>query len=185
MDTERESNTPQEDVAGLLEIRSPDGEITLTQYILQDAKEIFELIDNSREHLSQHQEDTAIKYPTLDVLRKSIAQPENPARLRLAIRNREGHIVGGINLTPDKDNPRFAEIGYWQGIEFSGRRKGYVGRAVQALTQFSFDNMNLDTIYGDVFETNISSMNVLRRAGYQEAGKDDKGYIRFIKKKQD
>lgn len=161
-----------------IELTSPDGEITLRQYTIDDAAEVFAIINRNREHLSQNHEDTADKYPTLQVMEESILHPKNPERRRFAIRNRQDVIVGGINLTTDDEKPEEAEIGYWQGKEFTG--KGYTGRAVETLTAFGFENLGYKTIYGKVFETNEPSVKVLQRAGYIQTGKND-GYIRLEK----
>jgi RimJ/RimL family protein N-acetyltransferase len=161
-----------------IELTSNDAEITLGQYTIEDADGIFALIDRNRTHLSQHHEDTAEKYPTLQALQESITNPSNPRRLRFAIRNRQNVIVGGINITPDENSNEQAEIGYWQGEEFTG--KGYVGRAVEALTAFGFEELGFQVIYAKVFKTNTSSIRVLQRAGFEKS-ENQEGYIKFTK----
>jgi RimJ/RimL family protein N-acetyltransferase len=165
-----------------IEILSPDGDIVLRQFVSQDSEEIFALIDGNRAHLSQPGDNTADKYPTLEKVRESIEHPKNPARLRFAIRNRQGQLVGSINLTPDEDNPTQGEIGYYLGAEF--QKQGYTRKAVQMLTDYGFDNLGYKTIYGDVVEGNSSSANVLFKAGYQEAKRHD-GKIRYSRQKED
>lgn len=162
-----------------IELVSFDGEVSLRQMTLQDAGEVFEVIDRNRDFLSQHHEDTAQKYPYLSILEESITHPKNPDRLRFAIRNRQGQVVGSINITPDKKTSGEAEIGYWQGEEFKGN--GYVGRAVETLTSFAFNTLHLKTVYGVIFETNEPSMRVLTRAGFTRGAKNEKGYTRFTK----
>lgn len=156
----------------LVEISSPDDVIILKPFTLADVKEIFELIDRNRDHLSQNGEDTAEKYPTLESVEKSISNPSNPKRLRFAIRNFEGELVGSINLTPLDSKPKKGEIGYYLGGEFTG--KGYASRAVEALTNYGFNNLGYEEIFGMVANTNIPSLNVLKKAGYKETGKQIK-----------
>ena len=177
MNKETKPNQPK-DISIPIEIRSFDGKISLRQYTPQDVDELFSLLYRNKDFLSQNNEDTGRKYQTPESLLDSIVRPVNPARLRLAIRNEDGTIVGGINLTPDPDKSDQAEIGYWLGEEFNG--KGYAGRAVTALTAFGFEQKGYTAIYGKVFEANDKSMAVLRRAGYQETIKDDEGYIKFV-----
>ncbi|MBI2195818.1 MAG: GNAT family N-acetyltransferase [Candidatus Levybacteria bacterium] len=163
-----------------IEIVSSDGEVVLRQFTPQDAEDIFSLIDNNRGHLSQFGDDTAEKYPTLESVRKSIEEPSNPNRLRFAIRNKAGVFVGSINITPEGDDPKTAEIGYYLGSEFQG--KGYMGRAVESLTNYGFETLSYESIYGDVVGSNETSINVLLRAGYKEISRQE-GKIRFTKQK--
>lgn len=149
-----------------IEILSSDGSLTLRQFTPEDTEAIFELIDNSRDHLSQHGDDTARKYPTLDTVRESIEHPANPNRLRFGIRNHEDQLVGTINLTPNEENPDIGEIGYYLGSSHTG--KGYTIVAVNALTDYAFTQLHYQTLFGKVAQANISSIKVLQRAGYKE-----------------
>lgn len=51
----------------------------------QDADDYFGLIAQDPDHLRQHRDETADKYPTLDVVRDSIVSPKNPAKYRFGI----------------------------------------------------------------------------------------------------
>lgn len=164
-----------------IEILSSDGEVALRQFSPQDSEEIFTLIDRDRKHLSQFGDDTADKYPTLATVRESIEHPKNPKRLRFAIRDKEGKFVGSINLTPDEKDLTQGEIGYYLGFEF--QRKGFTGRALEALINYGFNVLNYKTIYGDVAEGNIASTKVLLKAGYQETGRHN-GKIHYVKTKE-
>lgn len=163
-----------------IEIISADGEVILRQFIPKDSREIFSLIDRNREHLSQLGDDTSSKYPTLESVSKSIEIPSNPKRLRFGIRNKQRQFVGSVNITPDDANPGAAEIGYYLGSEF--QRKGYVGRAVETLTDYGFNVLDYKTIYGDIVDGNTASVNVLIRAGYKETARHGEK-IRFSKQK--
>ncbi len=163
-----------------VEILSHDGAIVLKQLIPQDAEELFALIDRNREHLSQHGDDTAAKYPTLESVSDSIVTPKNPHRMRFAIRNAQGEVVGSINLTPDKDTSERGEIGYYLGSEFQG--KGYAGRAVERLTEYAFQELGYETLFGEVAEGNNPSVKVLEGTGYRETGRNE-GKIIFSKRK--
>ena len=112
-----------------LEIKSIDGTITLRQYTLKDSKEAFALINRNRMHLSQFGDRTAAKYPTLESFEESIKNNQNVDRLRFGIWDAEGVLVGSINLTPDGDNPKRGEIGYYLGGELQNR--GYMTKAVR------------------------------------------------------
>jgi RimJ/RimL family protein N-acetyltransferase len=166
-----EVNTEKATINKSIEIISADGEITLRQYASDNAKEIFELIDRNRAHLSQFGEGTADKYPTLERMWESIAHPKNPEKLRFEIRNKRDQLVGTINLTPDKNNPTAGETGCYLGEEFQGH--GYAGKSLNLLTDYAFDVLGFKTIYAIVDEENIRSLNVLFKAGYRETGRND------------
>jgi len=164
-----------------IEILSPDGDIVLRQFISQDSEEIFAVIDSNRGHLSQFGDETSNKYPTLETVRESIEHPKNPNRLRLAIRNKSGQLVGSINLTPDENDSTQGEIGYYLSSEF--QKQGHMKKAVQMLTEYGFNSLNYKIIYGDVTEGNTTSGNVLMKAGYQETERHD-GKIRYSRQKE-
>ena len=166
-----QSISPPKDVPSNnpIEIRSSDGETVLRQFTPEDAGEIFNLIDRNRDHLSQFGDDTAGKYPTHDSVKDSIENPKNPDRLRFTIRNKERQLVGSINITPDKKNPKQAEIGYYLGSEF--QKKGYMKRALEVLLDYGFQNLGYDTIYGDVVDDNVASVKTLLACGFQEVGR--------------
>ena len=153
-----------------IKLESVDGEVRLQQYSTENAREIFDAIDSSRDHLSQFGEDTATKYPTFEAVLNSIVHPSNPQRLRMAIRSKEGQLVGGINLTPQED-PKEGEIGYWLAESSIGR--GYMTRAAHTLTDYGFEVLGYRSIFGKVAEGNTASVRVLERAGYTEKERKD------------
>lgn len=154
-----------------IEIVSSTGDVTLRQFTVADADEIFALIDSGRDHLSQHGDETAAKYQTVDAVRDSIATPTNPQRLRFGIRNSDGVLVGSINVTPDDDTPHRGEIGYYLGAAHTGR--GYTTEAVTTLTEYAFAQLGYIELYGKVAEANTPSVKVLQRAGYTETRRED------------
>lgn len=93
-----------------------------------------------------------------------LANPSRPvANFAIVV---DGHAVGGIGLILREDvNRRSAEIGYWLGEEYWGR--GIATEALQAVTDYAFQNFDLCRIYAGVFEWNPASMRVLEKAGYE------------------
>ncbi len=78
--------------------------------------------------------------------------------------------IGGIGLELQQDvHRRSAEIGYWLGEPFWGQ--GIATKALRALTEFAFANLDLARIYGTVFERNPASARVLEKAGYTYEGR--------------
>lgn len=148
----------------LSEIRRPGVGVYLTRFTVGDAQEIFDLINASRDHLSQLGDGTAAKYPDVASVLESITHPKNPDKLRFAIRREDGVMVGSINLTPDIKNPARAEIGYYLGFQHT--RQGHMLEAVKLLTDCAFDQLDYREVYGVVNSKNLVSSRVLRRAGY-------------------
>lgn len=88
----------------------------------------------------------------------------NPYEPALAIEV-DGEAVGGIGLIFGQDiDRRSAEIGYWLSETYWGR--GIVTEAVQALTNYAFEQFDLMRIWACVFEWNPGSMRVLEKAGF-------------------
>ena len=170
---ERRPELPPLRMSNHLGICSIDGVVLLRQYALEDAKKAFELIDRNREYLSQFGDETASKYPVLELFEESIRNPKNPNRLRFGIWNAEGILVGSINLTPDVDDAQKGEIGYYLGKEFQGN--GYMRRAVETLMNYAFNVLNYRELYGKVVKGNIASENVFVKLGYVKSEEvDDK-----------
>lgn len=77
--------------------------------------------------------------------------------------------VGSIGLLLGRDVHRYtAEIGYWLGEPFWG--KGIMTRAVKALTHHGIHAWNLQRIYAEPYMTNLASVRVLEKAGFQREG---------------
>jgi RimJ/RimL family protein N-acetyltransferase len=168
-----------EDSIKKIEMASGDGEIKLQRLTINDSEEVFALIDRNRVHLSQHGDITATNYPNLEKVRDSFMNPKKINRLRFGIRNKEGKLVGSINLTPDKVDPTKAEIGYYLGAEFQGH--GYTRKAVQALTEYGFSQLGYREIYGNVVFGNEKSAAVLQACGFEMSEEID-GEARFTKR---
>lgn len=162
------------------EIDRPDLEICLTELDLEDSMKVFKLIDRNREHLSQHGDNTAAKYPDMASVIDSIIHPHNTRRVRFGIRNPKGIYVGTINITLDEENSLRAEVGYYLGAEFVGN--GYMAKALQALEEYAFNQMGIEELYGEVHENNQASSKVLIKAGFSEGGRKD-NHVIFSKNK--
>ncbi|MBD3303755.1 GNAT family N-acetyltransferase [Candidatus Woesearchaeota archaeon] len=144
-----------------------DEEITLKQFSVEDAGAIFELIDRNREHLSQHDDDTAGKYLNEETVLESIQNPKNTERLRIGIWAGED-LTGSINLTRFNGSASF-EIGYYLGSEYQER--GYMTRAVNKIVEYAFAEKKACTVFANVHPNNTRSMAVLERAGFSTSNK--------------
>ncbi|TAF94510.1 MAG: N-acetyltransferase [Cytophagia bacterium] len=78
-----------------------------------------------------------------------------------------GEAVGGVGIVPQKDIYRKnAEIGYWLGEPFWGR--GIMTAAVVEMCAYAFAHFDIQRLYAGVFEYNIASMHVLKKAGFEQ-----------------
>lgn len=76
-----------------------------------------------------------------------------------------GEAVGGIGLVLHDDVDRCsAEVGYWLGEKYWGR--GITTAALQVLTEYAFNQLNLKRVYAVPYARNAASIKVLEKAGY-------------------
>ena len=73
-------------------------------------------------------------------------------------------VVGSIGFSNIKDNE--AEISYWLSEDYWG--KGIMTNAVERITKYGYEKLNLNKIYGYVFMFNHASMRVLEKIGYKK-----------------
>lgn len=149
-----------------IEITTQKEDVILREIGLDDASAYFESVEANRVHLSQLNDKTASKYPTLLSVEKSILISENPDKLRLSIMD-DGDFVGTINLTPENER---AEIGYWIDSRFCGQ--GYATVAVRALAKFASEKF--ETIFAEVKVGNMPSEKVLEESKFLKVNENDK-----------
>ncbi len=136
-------------------------ELVLKQFIVEDAPEIFRLVEANKEHLAQHGEVTPKKYQSVEDVVRSIEFPTNLNRLRMGIWNTHT-FVGSANITFLPYG--FAEVGYYLGKEHL--KRGYATLSVVALTNYAFNQRGCENVFAHAHKQNIPSIRVLERAGY-------------------
>lgn len=156
-------------------------QITLTPYSLDQALEIFTLIDNNREFFTQFDADWTSKYKTQAQLEDSI-RDNDESKQRFLIRNKDNHVVGGCRIRVDDLDPKSAEIGYF--IDQNQTMKRYATQAVMTLINYATNQMDLETLQAYVNPTNTGSVRVLEGNGFTYLGldKDDPNYHRYIRR---
>ncbi|WP_108808499.1 GNAT family N-acetyltransferase [Aquimarina spinulae] len=88
-----------------------------------------------------------------------------------------GELCGVISLMLQDDMYRkSAEIGYWLGEPYWG--KGITTKAVDQITKYGFEKLNLIRIYAGVIEYNTASMNVLEKSGFKKEGIFQKAIVK-------
>jgi ribosomal-protein-alanine N-acetyltransferase len=77
----------------------------------------------------------------------------------------DNRAIGSISLMLGEDIARqSAEVGYWIGRAFWGR--GIMGEALQAVTRYAFDQLELARVFAVPFATTVRSARVLEKSGY-------------------
>jgi len=77
-------------------------------------------------------------------------------------------LVGTASLINISENDARAEIAYWVGIEHWGH--GYCTEAVQRLTQYAHEELQITRIVAKCFARNPASARVMEKAGLQREG---------------
>ena len=97
-----------------------------------------------------------------------LTEKEDPHQT-FGIINSQTELCGVIGLVLQKDIYRLsAEIGYWLGEQYWG--KGISTKAVELITTYGFEQLNLERIFTGVFDFNKASMRVLEKNGYTREG---------------
>lgn len=154
-------------------------DVALVPLTIENAPELFNVMDTSREHLSQFGDQTADKYPTLQSLFESITQPVNPYRERYIIQAND-MTVGSINAQPDGDKRTSFTIGYCIGAEFTGR--GIATKATRLLGAELLSRAGVKYLNAYTHQDNVASQRVLRRVGFRFSN-DSHGDKRFVLRK--
>ena len=79
----------------------------------------------------------------------------------------DGQFVGSCGLIVNRDDD-LAEIGYWIGVPYWGRR--YASEAAAELVRYGFEEMGLNRIFAAYFARNAASGSVLRKIGMKHEG---------------
>lgn len=81
----------------------------------------------------------------------------------------QGEYAGNISLSPGTDVYRkSAEIGYFIGEPYWN--KGITTKAVNLITNWGFENLDIVRVHTGIFEFNIASQRVLEKCGFVKEG---------------
>lgn len=168
------------DLSRRIILKSVNDSILLKQLVPEDAEAYFNLVDSDREHLSQHGDVTAEKYPTPEAVRESIVHPINPNKYRFGIWDGDA-MVGSDNLTLEVANS--AELGSWVAKKYTGNR--YAGRARSLLINFAFDQLHLDQVFCEITIGNEPSRKSVERSGFTFSGEHDGKWLYTLSREKE
>jgi ribosomal-protein-alanine N-acetyltransferase len=84
-------------------------------------------------------------------------------------RQEDGALVGGLALANVRRGVAQAgSLGYWIGAPYV--RRGYMAAAVKALLPMTFDMLRLHRVEAACIPTNLASIRLLERTGFQREG---------------
>lgn len=147
-----------------------DDDIQLTLRTQDDAEEFFRLTDANRAYLrpwlpwvdyTKTVEDTA------EYIRKCQTDYHAGTTIDVGIKY-QGEWVGSVGLNDISKEHRKAEIGYW--LDKAAQGKGIMTRAVQALVDYGFRELNLNRVWLRCATDNEKSAAVPRRLGFAHEG---------------
>lgn len=79
----------------------------------------------------------------------------------------DGILVGCIGINPGEfEYERSGEIGYW--LARSYWRRGITSAAIRQLSEYAFSHTNMVRLFASVFSSNIPSMQLLLKSGFQQ-----------------
>lgn len=150
-----------------LELTTSNEGVLLLEFIPEDARPLFELIDRNRDYLSQRGDETAAKYPDFESVLRSITHPANELKIRLGIWF-DDVLTGTINITPEGSYT--SEIGYWVGSEFSGLSLATI--STEAVIRYG-KRRQYRRMIAYTHIDNLASQKVLLKAGMTEIRRDE------------
>ncbi len=78
--------------------------------------------------------------------------------------------IGSIGFSLGQDVHRYtAELGYWLAEPYWNR--GIITEAIQAVTNYAFEKLELVRIYAEPYDSNPASSQVLEKNGFQYEGR--------------
>ena len=148
-----------------MELKS--GNITLRPLRLSDAVRLAELANN--EKISRNLRD-GFPHPYTQADAESfLGKFTNQDPVTFFGIDYHDEYVGNIALVPGQDIYRkSAEIGYFIGEPYWN--KGIVSKAVNLITDYGFNQLNILRIHTGVFEYNTASQKVLEKCGFVKEG---------------
>ena len=138
---------------------------------LADAEELYVLVHENYEHLYPWMgwvsDAGASREETRDFLRFSEKAAREQSQFNAAIVSNK-RIIGGTGFPIIDWQNRLAHIGYWLDEAQTG--KGYMTKAVRALTTYAFDALELNRIEIRCSTENAKSAAVAQRLGFKLEG---------------
>lgn len=148
--------------------------ITLRVPVMSDYAQWAELRALSRAHLRPWEPQWTSDELTRSAYRRRLRHYAREAREDLGyayfiFRAGDETLLGGLTLTNVRRGiSQSATLGYWMGLPHA--RRGYMTAAVEALLGQAFDELRLHRVEAACMPTNMASVRVLERSGFEREG---------------
>lgn len=137
---------------------------------MDDAEQIFELTDQSREHLREWlpwlDQIQNVEH-TKNFIKHSRDQYATHKSLNTTIVFK-GEIVGVAGFNEIDWSNKMASVGYWIGKEYAG--KGIITKVVKSLTDYAFLQLQLNRVEIRAAKENKKSRAIPERLGFTKEG---------------
>ena len=151
-------------------IHKIEEDLALKLIELRDAERVFELTNNSRAYLREWLSwlDFTTKMEDSQAFIKNSLKsfPENKSLSTVILF--KGEIVGVAGFNEMNWSNKTAYIGYWLGEEYQGN--GIMTKVARALTDYAFDELNLDKVEIRVATENRKSRGIPEKLGFVKEG---------------
>lgn|SRR5690625_38667 len=147
-----------------------DEEITLKMLNAADAEELFAITDRSREYLREWLpwlDNTKSVDDSLQFIKNNFQLYAERKGVTAGIFY-NGSLAGVAGYNELDWVNKIAYIGYWLDIEHQG--KGIMTRAVRALTDYAFEEFDLNRVDIRAAVGNVKSRAIPERLGYKKEG---------------
>lgn len=152
-------------------------EIILKQIQLDDAQDIFNIIDTQREYLGKwlpFVEMTKKVGDTKAFIKSIIDTPDEQREFIFVIQYKNKT----IGLAGFRDSDRLnkkTEIGYWLSENF--QKKGIITQTVKSLIEFAFNEMQMNRIQIRCATGNLPSKKIPEKLGFKHEGVERAGEL--------
>lgn len=135
--------------------------IEIRKYKESDAKIIVPLIGNPNVY-TRLRDGIPVPYKVEDAL----GFIRNSKDLPVFAICLDGQAIGTIGLTFQENIHRLnAELGYWLGEQYWGQ--GIMTEAIKLISDYAFENLEIERIFACVMDINIGSQRALLKAGFE------------------
>jgi len=144
--------------------------ITLRSYTLQDAAELFQLVQASRSHLNpwlNWVKGTTREEHSFEFIQGTIHKAEIQEALTLGIFY-QGKLVGSLGMHNWTREINRAELGYWLTQGYEG--KGIIHQSTAAFVDFLFAKVGLSKLEIHFAASNLRSGKVAQRLNFKLEG---------------
>lgn len=146
--------------------------VLVRNYRREDAGQIWEAIDESRDSIrqwlpweGQHQDQN----DTLEFVVRAMARWILREDLSLGVFLKDrGRFLGGTGLHRINWSARSFEIGYW--LRRTAQGQGYMSEAVRLVTQMAFEDLDAQRVFIRCAEDNHRSSGIPQRLGFKLEG---------------